>query len=70
MMMSLFLTIVLRDEDDHTAIIDALVNTLTQAKYLKNGERLHFEVVHDTILCYRSFPTTNHRPAYESVGGD
>jgi hypothetical protein len=58
--MTLFMVLVLKEHDDRVALVDALVDTLTQAKYLKVGESLHFSVVQNTLLVYRSFPVTKH----------
>jgi len=58
--MKLFMVLVLKKDDDRVAITEALVDTLTQTKYLKVGESLHFSVVQDTLLVYRSFPVTRH----------
>ena len=59
--MKFFMMVVLTESDDKNAVVEALVDTLTQTKYLKKGEMLSFSVVQNTVLVYRSFPTTKHR---------
>jgi hypothetical protein len=55
--MQIFLILRVSKEDNRTELIDRLVDTLTTAKFLREGEMFHFEAVEDTILVYRSKKT-------------
>jgi hypothetical protein len=71
--MNLFLVLTLRETDDRNALVESLVDLLTQSKYLHPNEKLSFNVVGDTLLVYRSHPVlygTPGKPLWEAIGGD
>jgi hypothetical protein len=63
--MTLFLMLTVRETDDRNALVESLVDLLTQGKYLHPNEKLSFNVVGDTILVYRSWPVLYGKPQWE-----